>query len=312
MCTNPLISGGHEASPEALETIIIPRASDIGGLEVQRALPAKQRQMVGPFIFFDEMGPMEYLNGASLDVLPHPHIGLATVTYLMSGRLHHRDSLGTRQWIEPGAVNLMVAGQGISHSERTDHVTLTGPDALRGIQSWVALPEHLEDSQPSFHHAGANDAPLLQDTGLSVRVIMGNLYGATASVPTTSEMFYAEAFVDPGALLPLPDNQEDRAVYILSGAVQIGGDTHQAGRMLVFKPGDRIAIRAGALGARLLLLGGATMEGPRYIWWNFVSSDREKIRQAKAEWRATDWENGLFHLPPGDDQEFVPLPVRRG
>lgn len=296
---------------DELETVIVPRASDIGGFEVQRALPSKQRQMVGPFIFFDEMGPMEFLNGRSLDVLPHPHIGLATVTYLMSGRLHHRDSLGTRQWIKPGDVNLMIAGQGITHSERTDGVALRGPQALHGIQSWVALPEHLEGSAPSFHHAGVHDAPLLNDGGAQVRVILGDLYGAKATVPTTSEMFYAEAMLEAGAALPLPDNQEDRAIYVLSGSVTVGGDRFEAGRLLVFHPKDALTVRAAEFGARLLLLGGATMNGPRHIWWNFVSSSREKIQEAKAQWRTTDWENGLFHLPPDDDQEFVPLPVRR-
>lgn len=303
MCGNPM--------SDAVETVIVPRAGDIGGFEVQRALPSKQRQMVGPFIFFDEMGPMEYLNGQSLDVLPHPHIGLATVTYLMSGRLHHRDSLGSKQWIRPGDVNLMIAGQGITHSERTDGVTLNGPDALHGVQSWVALPEDLEDSAPSFHHAGVAESPLVTDTGTQVRVILGDVYGAQAGVPTTSEMFYAEAFLEAGAQLPLPDNQEDRAVYVLGGSIEVGQDRFDAGRLVVFHPKDALSVRAGAAGARLLLLGGAMMNGPRHIWWNFVSSSREKIQEAKAQWRATDWENGLFHLPPDDNDAFVPLPVRR-
>ncbi|NVO23554.1 pirin family protein [Donghicola mangrovi] len=306
MCGNP------QSSSDAIEALIVPRASDIGGFEVQRALPSKQRQMVGPFIFFDEMGPMEMLNGRSLDVLPHPHIGLATVTYLMSGRLHHRDSLGTQQWITPGDVNLMVAGRGITHSERTDGLSLQGPDALHGVQSWVALPEHLEGVQPTFHHAAAAASPVLADGGAHVRVILGDIFGARADVPTTSEMFYAEAILDSGAKLPLPDNQEDRAVYVLAGSVTVGNDVFQAGRMLVFRPKDALSLQAGPAGARVLLLGGATMNGPRYIWWNFVSSSRERIREAKEAWRATDWENGLFSLPPLDNKAFVPLPVRRG
>lgn len=293
---------------DAIETVIVPRARDLGGFEVRRALPSAARQMVGPFIFFDQMGPAEFLTGQGIDVRPHPHIGLATVTYLMSGRIHHRDSLGTDQWITPGAVNWMVAGQGITHSERMDDKARSTPQTLFGLQTWVALPKDREDDPAAFVHRPAAELPELEGEGKRVRLILGSAWGEAAPVATPSETFYADALLQPGASLPLPDNHEDRGVYVLQGSVSTGGQSFEAGRMLVFRPGDRMSVQAGPEGARLMLLGGATMDGPRHIWWNFVASSRERIDAAKEAWRAGDWAHGRFRLPPGDDAEFTPAP----
>ncbi|WP_167647849.1 pirin family protein [Mameliella alba] len=292
----------------SIDTVIIPRARDLGGFEVRRALPAPRRQMVGPFIFFDQMGPAEFLPTRGLDVRPHPHIGLATISYLYRGRMHHRDSLGTDKWIEPGAVNWMVAGQGITHSERTDDATQAEPMPFFGIQTWVALPKDQEDSAPDFIHAPADALPVLDGEGKQVRLILGNAWGERAPVRTPSEMFYADAVLQPGASLPLPDEHEDRGVYVVEGAVEVAGTRYEAGQMMVFRPSDRVSLRAGGAGARLMLLGGATLEGSRYIWWNFVASSKERIEEAKEAWRRGDWEHGRFQLPPGDDGEFIPLP----
>ena len=295
---------------DAIDTLIVPRARDLGGFEVRRALPAPQRQMVGPFIFFDQMGPAEFLPTRGLDVRPHPHIGLATISYLYEGRMHHRDSLGTDQWIEPGSVNWMVAGQGITHSERTDDATQTAPMPFFGIQTWVALPKGHEDRPAAFEHVPAADLPRLQAEGVSARLILGTAWGETAPVSTASEMFYADVVLAPGARVPLPDTHEDRGAYVVSGAVEQAGRRFEAGQMMVFRPGDAVALTAGAQGARLMLLGGETLEGPRYIWWNFVASSKERIEEAKEAWRQGDWQNGRFQLPPGDDAEHIPLPER--
>jgi redox-sensitive bicupin YhaK (pirin superfamily) len=294
---------------DAIDTVIVPRARDLGGFEVRRALPAPQRQMVGPFIFFDQMGPAEFLSGQGIDVRPHPHIGLATVTYLYQGRMHHRDSLGTDQWIEPGAVNWMVAGHGITHSERTDGAERDRQKTLFGIQTWVALPDGAEDHAPLFEHVGADVLPEMEGEGKTVRLILGNAWGERAPVSVLSETFYADAILEPGAAIPLPDEHEDRGAYVTRGSVEVAGQVFETGQMLVFRPGDRISTRAGPRGARLMLLGGATM-GPRYIWWNFVASSKERIEAAKEAWRAGDWEHGRFRLPPGDDGEFIPAPER--
>lgn len=295
---------------DAIETVIVPRARDLGGFEVRRALPAPKRQMVGPFIFFDQMGPAEFLPTRGMDVRPHPHIGLATISYLYRGRMHHRDSLGTDSWIEPGAVNWMVAGQGITHSERTDDATQTEPMPFFGIQTWVALPEAQEDAPARFEHAPAEALPVLEAEGKTVRVILGDAYGAHAPVETASEMFYVDAVLQAGAGLPLPDNHEDRGIYVVEGSVTVAGQEFEAEQMMVFRPGDALSVTAGPAGARLMLLGGATLNGPRYIWWNFVASSRERIDAAKEAWRAEDWQHGRFQLPPGDDQEFIALPAR--
>lgn len=295
---------------DAIETVIVPRARDLGGFEVRRALPSAARQMLGPFIFFDQMGPAEFLTGQGIDVRPHPHIGLATVTYLLKGRLHHRDSLGTDRWITPGAVNWMLAGDGITHSERTDGPERATGHSLFGIQTWVALPKGAEDDPAAFAHVEAPALPVLEAEGKQVRLVLGEAWGANAPLPLPSEMFYADATLAPGAGLPLPDNHEDRGVYVLTGSVTVAGQGFEAGRMLIFRPGDRVSVHAGAQGARLIVLGGATLEGPRYIWWNFVASSKDRIAAAKEAWRAGDWAHGRFRLPPGDDVEFIPAPER--
>jgi redox-sensitive bicupin YhaK (pirin superfamily) len=288
--------------------VIVPRARDIGGFEVRRALPAPRRQMVGPFIFFDQMGPAEFLTGQGIDVRPHPHIGLGTVTYLFDGEFQHRDSLGTDQMIHPGAVNWMVAGRGVTHSERTSEATRRGKSKLFGIQTWVALPDAEEERLASFEHHGKDVLPVLEEGGAQARLIMGRAWGATAPVSTFTDMFYADVRLEPGAGLPLPEDHEDRGVYVIAGAAEVAGQVFEAGQMMVFRPGDRIGLRAGKQGARLIVLGGETLNGPRYIWWNFVASSREKIEAAKADWAAGDWAEGRFRLPPGDDAEFIPLP----
>lgn len=293
---------------DAIETLIIPRARDIGGFEVRRALPAPDRQMVGPFIFFDQMGPAEFLTGQGIDVRPHPHIGLGTVTYLYQGEFEHRDSLGTHQMIHPGAVNWMVAGDGVTHSERTSAATRSGESRLFGIQTWVALPERQEERPASFEHHGADSLPLLRGEGKELRLIMGHGWGERAPVSTFTDMFYADAILDPGASLPLPDDHEDRGVYVTEGSVVIAGQQFDAGRMMVFRPGDAITLKAGDGGARIMALGGETLNGPRYIWWNFVASNQERIEAAKAAWAEGDWAHGRFRLPPGDEEEFIPLP----
>ncbi|MEM8740691.1 MAG: pirin family protein [Pseudomonadota bacterium] len=296
---------------DAIETLIIPRARDIGAFEVRRALPSPKRQMVGPFIFFDQMGPAEFLTDQGMDVRPHPHIGLGTVTYLFEGAIFHRDSLGTAASIEPGAVNWMVAGHGITHSERTAEEERPKPGrSLFGIQTWVALPEAEEDRAASFHHHGREALPFLEGEGKEVRLIMGTGWGERAPVSTFSEMFYADVALAAGAGIPLPDEHEDRGAYVVSGSVSLGGQSYAAGQMMVFRPGDALSLHAGEQGARLILLGGETLSGPRYIWWNFVASSKERIEAAKEAWREGDWEHGRFQLPPDDKAEFIPLPEK--
>ena len=292
--------------PEGVELVLLPRAHDIGGFEVRRALPAKERQMVGPFIFFDQMGPGEFLAGRGLDVRPHPHIGLSTVTYLFDGEILHRDTLGSEQPIVPGDVNWMTAGRGIAHSERTGPALRTHGNRLFGIQSWVALPKHMEEAAPAFvHHPGVT-LPVLDADGVRLRLIAGDGWGERAPVTVSSPLFYADAVLRPGAALPLPEGHEERAAYVLDGEVGVAGDCFAPGRMLVFRAGDRLALRAGPQGARVLLLGGAAMDGPRHLFWNFVSSSRERIEQAKEDWKA-----GRFGKVPGDEAEFIPLPKGR-
>jgi redox-sensitive bicupin YhaK (pirin superfamily) len=244
-----------------------------------------------------------------MDVRPHPHIGLATVTYLYEGGVLHRDSLGNEMEILPGAVNWMTAGKGITHSERTARERRRAGETLFGIQTWVALPDDAEDADPAFEHVARDDLPFIEDNGTRVRLILGSLYGARAPVRTFSEMFYADAVLDAGARLPLPADHEDRGLYITEGEIEIAGQSFAAGQMMVFRPGDEITITARRP-SRLMLLGGATFNGPRYIWWNFVASSRDRIEAAKAAWAAGDWQHGRFTLPPTDDDEFIPLPER--
>lgn len=293
---------GDKKACDAIETIIVPRARDLGGFEVRRALPSARKQMIGPFIFFDQMGPAEFLTDQGIDVRPHPHIGLSTVTYLFSGEIYHRDSLGTELPIAPGAVNWMTAGKGIVHSERTSDETRKKGQSLFGIQTWVAMPKQFEEIDPDFEHQTAESLPVLRDGGATTRIIIGDMYGQKSPVKTYSDMFYASAELQAGGLIPLDADYEERGVYIVSGEIEIAGDRFEGGRLLVFRPGDRITIRANKP-SRLMLLGGEPMDGPRHIWWNFVSSSKERIDQAKEDWR-----QARFDTVPGDEEEFIPLP----
>ncbi|MEX0307933.1 MAG: pirin family protein [Ruegeria sp.] len=308
MSWNPTHNPECASENDALETLIIPRARDLGGFEVRRALPSVKRQLVGPFIFFDQMGPAEFITEGGIDVRPHPHIGLGTVTYLYQGEFEHRDSLGTHQMIYPGEVNWMVAGRGVTHSERTSDETRARQNKLFGIQTWLALPEAHEDMAPDFEHHKQGALPHIEDHGVNARLILGSAYGETSPVTMLSETFYVDVQLAPGASFPLPDDHEDRGVYVTQGSIEVAGDKFDEGRMMVFRPGDKLSVKAGPLGARLMLLGGATLNKDRYIWWNFVSSSKEKIETATREWNTADWAEGAFHLPPGDDQEFIPIP----
>jgi redox-sensitive bicupin YhaK (pirin superfamily) len=293
---------GDAHACDAIEQVIVPRARDLGGFEVRRALPSAQKQMIGPFIFFDQMGPAEFLIGGGIDVRPHPHIGLATVTYLFEGEIWHRDSLGSSLAIKPGEVNLMTAGRGIVHSERETSAAKATTRRLFGIQAWAALPRSSEESAPAFAHHGTGELPRVDGEGKRLRVVMGAMYGQTSPVEFPHASFYAEAVLAPGAVLPLDPDYDERGVYIASGEIDVAGDRFEAGRLLVFRPGDRISILALS-NARLMLLGGDPMDGPRHIWWNFVSSSKDRIDAAKADWKA-----GRFGLVPGDEKEFIPLP----
>lgn len=313
MSWNPALAPGcpDDIGIDAIETLIVPRARDLGGFEVRRALPAPKRQMVGPFIFFDQMGPAELLTAQGIDVRPHPHIGLGTVTYLYRGHFQHRDSLGTEQEIHPGAVNWMVAGKGVTHSERSTPESRLAPQQLFGIQTWIALPESHEDMAPVFEHHGKDKLPVIEAEGTTARLILGRAYGEVAPATLYSDAFYLDVTLAPGARFPLPDDHEDRGLYITQGSVTIAGQTFDAGRMMVFRPGDAITVAAGPQGARLMALGGATLNGPRYVWWNFVASSRDRIEAAKADWKAENWGKGRFDLPEGDRDEFIPLPPPR-
>jgi redox-sensitive bicupin YhaK (pirin superfamily) len=298
-------AAGDKYQCEAIKQVIVPRTADLGdGFTVRRALPSAQSRMVGPFVFFDHFGPAVFRSGSGLDVRPHPHIGLATVTYLFDGEIMHRDSLGTAAPIRPGEVNWMTAGRGIVHSERTGPERRAKGDSLHGLQMWVALPADKEEIAPAFAHHGVEEFPMVRDNGKSVRVVVGSLYGARSPVATTSETLFADVVLKAGSTLPLDAGAEERAIYLIEGEIEIAGDRFTPGRLLVFKPGDAIAIRAVS-DAHLVIVGGAAMDGPRHIWWNFVSSRKDRIDEAKAEWAA-----GHFGKVPGDEIEFIPLPEK--
>jgi redox-sensitive bicupin YhaK (pirin superfamily) len=292
---------GDKLACDAIDIVIVPRARDLGSFTVRRALPSKQRQMIGPFIFFDQMGPAEFLLVAGMDVRPHPHIGLSTVTYLFDGEIIHRDSLGTVLPIRPGELNWMTAGRGIAHSERTAPELRSAGSRLFGIQSWVALSASDEETRPDFVHYGAEEMPVLTGEGKTIRVIAGSVLGASSPVRTSSAMFYADVSLTAGASVPLDPDHQERAIYTVAGDVEIAGDVFGPAQLLVFRPGDRITIRAKS-NARFMALGGEPMDGPRHIWWNFVSSSKDRIEQAKA-----DWKMARFESVPGDS-EFIPLP----
>lgn len=300
-CDDPI--AGDKRSCDAIETVIVPRTRDLGGFEVRRALPSAKRRMVGPFIFWDQMGPSEFVIGEGIDVRPHPHIGIATITYLFDGKIFHRDSLGSEIAIEPGEVNWMTAGKGIVHSERTEE-EWRKQDGRRlfGIQSWIALPKSAEEMAPDFAHVDKGELPLLRDEGKQVRIIAGSMFGERSPIKTASDMFYVDVVLEPGAKIPLSADHEERGVYIAEGEIDIAGDSFESGSLVVFKPGDEITITAKSA-ARIQLLGGEPMDGPRYIWWNFVSSSQERIDQAKEDWRQK-----RFDSVPGDTEEFIPLP----
>jgi redox-sensitive bicupin YhaK (pirin superfamily) len=297
-------SAGWEGSP-ALETLIVTRVREIvDGFKVRRALPSARRRMVGPFIFLDQMGPEVLGRGKGLDVAPHPHIGLATVTYLFEGELLHRDSIGTIQVIRPGEVNWMTAGSGIAHSERTPPEMRQTGAQLFGIQSWIALPRRDEETDPAFSHYAADELPVIEGEGKRVRIISGSLYGARSPVQTLSEMFYADVTLVQGARLQVPPEYEERALYVVEGSVELPSDegTFDPGQLLVFKPGEELTLSTLTSSARVILLGGESMDGPRHIWWNFVSSSKDRIEQAKEDWKA-----GRFARVP-EETEFIPLP----
>ena len=293
-----------DGNPNAVDLVIVPRARDIGGFEVRRALPSAKRQMIGPFIFWDQMGPASMPVGEGVNVRPHPHIGLATLTYLFDGEMHHRDSLGSDQPIRPGEVNLMTAGKGIVHSERMDDaVKALGPH-LFGIQSWIALPKDREEIDPGFEHRSQQALPTLEAEGKAARIIAGSLWGATSPVTTFSEMIYADVALDTGAKLPIPADHEERGIYVSEGTVVINGDRFECGQLLVLHPGDPVTVEAASR-ARIQVVGGEPMDGPRFIWWNFVHSSKDRIEAAKADWKA-----GRFDVVPGDEEEFIPLPEK--
>jgi redox-sensitive bicupin YhaK (pirin superfamily) len=285
-----------------LDLVIEQRHRDLGGFEVGRVLPYAQRKMVGPFVFFDHFGPVNMPRGIprSIDVRPHPHIGLSTVTYLFQGEIMHRDSLGSEQPIRPGEVNWMTAGRGITHSERFERARLEG-GPMHGLQAWVALPLEDEETDPDFAHHGVEDLPTYQSEGVWARLVAGEAFGAKSAVKTHSPMFYVHWSLDAGARAALPAEHPERAAFVTSGTVEVAGERFGKGNMLVFKPGKPVTFTAES-DAVVMLLGGEPV-GERYIEWNFVSSSRERIEAAKNDWRA-----GRMKLPDLDNAEFIPLP----
>jgi redox-sensitive bicupin YhaK (pirin superfamily) len=293
---------GDVKSCDALELVIVPRTRDLGdGFQVRRALPHGKRQMVGPFIFFDHFGPVQFMAGNGMDVRPHPHIGLATVTYLFDGSIMHRDSEGNIQEIQPGAMNLMTAGRGIAHSERTPELPRQNGQKMLGLQSWIALPAGSEEIAPSFQHYAAANLPTITERGFNARIIAGHSFGASSPVAMVSPWFYTEVSAEGSVSVPLDPDHEERAIYLIDGELEIAGDRFEGPQLLIFRPGDRITVRT-LRQTRMMFLGGEALEGPRHIWWNFVSSSKERIEQAKE-----DWKRGRFaHVP--NETEFIPLP----
>lgn len=288
--------------PDAVEMVIIPRTGDIGNFEVRRALPFKEKRMVGPFIFWDQMGPGEFLTGQGVDVRPHPHIGLSTVTYLFEGSMDHKDSLGNDMRIVPGDVNLMTAGQGIVHSERTGHDVREAPSRLYGIQSWIAQPKKDEGGLPEFDHTAEHDLPNFEENGVKGRVILGEFHGMRSPTKTQWETLYVDLHLEKGKFISLPKDTEERAIYVLDGQIEIANTQYAPQQMMILHPGQALTVKA-LTPVRMMLLGGATMDGPRHIWWNFVSSDKERLEQAKRDWR-----EGKFPTVPNDNKDFIPLP----
>jgi redox-sensitive bicupin YhaK (pirin superfamily) len=279
-----------------------PVTHDLGGFKVHRTLPHKDRTTIGPFIFFDQMGPARLPEGEGIDVRPHPHINLATVTYLFAGAIDHRDSLGTVARIEPGAVNLMTAGRGIVHSERSPaEVRPEGPE-LSGIQTWLALPRAKEEIEPAFEHVGRDRLPEASGSGARARVVMGSLWGATSPVTCHSETIYADLALDPGGSMPIDEGADERAIYVAEGDAELDGMKLEPRVLYVLRPGTNATLRSRR-GAHVMLCGGAPLDGPRHVWWNFVSSSHERIRAARDDWKAL-----RFPLIPDDNREHIPIP----
>jgi redox-sensitive bicupin YhaK (pirin superfamily) len=284
-----------------METII-PVTHDLGDFKVRRTLPAKTRTMVGPFIFVDQFGPSRMAAGAGMDVRPHPHINLSTVTYLFEGAIEHRDSLGSHAVIEPGAINLMTAGRGIVHSERSPAGTRAAGPAFYGMQTWLALPDGKEEIDPAFEHVAADALPLIEDGGTSIRVLMGTLWGKTAATTCHAPTIYADMMIAAGGSVPIDAEADERAVMVTEGSATLDGMPLEPFALYVLAPGHAATLTAQSP-ARAMLLGGAAFSTPRHAWWNFVSSSRERINAAKADWKA-----GRFPIVPGDDKEFIPIP----
>ena len=282
--------------------IITPSTHDLGAFEVRRTLPNKSRTMVGPFIFVDQFGPAHFDVGAGMDVRPHPHINLATVTYLFEGAIDHRDSLGTLATIRPGACNLMTAGSGIVHSERTPAAERATGSGISGMQTWLALPDGKEEIDAAFEHVAKDDLPLVEDGGVSARVIMGNLWGAASPITQHAATIYADILMNTGSSIPIEAHADERAVLVALGDASLDGEKLDRYSLYILKPGQAMTLRADS-DARVMLLGGEAFTTPRHVWWNFVSSSRDRINQAKH-----DWKDGKFPLVPGDSEEFIPIP----
>jgi len=286
----------------AVEMVITPVTHDLGAFKVNRSLPARQRTMVGPFIFVDEFGPARLPAGSGMDVRPHPHINLATVTYLFEGAIEHRDSIGSHQVIEPGAINLMTAGSGIVHSERSPETLRREGPSLYGMQTWLALPDGREEVDPAFDHVAVDQLPIVEGGGARARVLMGTLWGATAGTPQHSSTIYADIDLAAGGAVPVEAHADERAVMLVGGEAELDGQTLDVFTLYVLRPGLEARL-SSASGGRLMLMGGEAFSTRRYVFWNFVSSSRDRINQAKEDWKAL-----RFPLVPGDDMEFIPLP----
>lgn len=290
-------------STATVDTRIVPRTSDLGGLQVRRALPSAQRRIVGPFVFLDNMGPALFQPGTGLDVRPHPHIGLSTVTYLYEGAIMHRDGAGHIQEIQPGEVNWMTAGRGIVHSERTSAPHRQQGQRLFGLQMWVGLPRDHEETDPGFTHYGLDAQPVIEGEGVRAQVVAGTLFGKTSSVRTLSPLFFGDLRLQGGAAVVLAAEHAERAAYLSEGKLEVDGQIYAPGQLLVFAAGLPVTLRAPG-GARVAVLGGEPLDGPRFVWWNFVSSRKDRIEQAKEDWRR----DRFGQVVPGDETEFIPLP----
>ena len=282
--------------------IITPSTHDLGAFEVRRTLPNKARTMVGPFIFVDQFGPAHFDIGRGMDVRPHPHINLSTLTYLFEGAIDHRDSLGTFATIRPGACNLMTAGSGIVHSERTPAAERATGSGISGMQTWLALPDGKEEIDAAFEHVAKDDLPLVEDNGVSARVIMGSLWDATSPITQHAATIYADILMNAGATIPIDAEADERAVLVALGDASLDGEALDRYSLYILKPGQAMTLRAET-DARVMLLGGEAFTTPRHVWWNFVSSSRDRINEAKA-----DWKDRKFPLVPGDSEEFIPIP----